>query len=224
MSPRFILASGSPRRKELIASLGIDFEVIKPDVDESRNLHEDPFLYVNRLALLKANTVARQITSSATILAADTIVVLAADTIGVDARGELLGKPDDADHAREILRKLRGRGHIVCTAFALIRINADDRIMINRDVRTVVYMRDYRDDEIEAYIKSGDPFDKAGSYAIQYADFHPVARIDGCYNNVVGLPLCAVKRALVEVKWAGVAASEGCDCEIYMGEETSNGG
>lgn len=190
---RFILASSSPRRKELIGSLGIPFEIIKPDIDETQHPSENPFDYVQRLSIEKAQAIADQIEGDAAILAADTIVVLAADTIGVAEDGELLGKPANAAEARAMLKKLRNRAHIVCTAFTLRQVNGKT---ITQMVKTNVYMRDYTDAEIEAYIATGDPFDKAGSYAIQHEEFAPVERIEGDRNNVIGLPLDAVKAAL----------------------------
>ena len=214
MPPRFILASGSPRRRELIASLGIDFEVITPDVDENRRPGEAPFDYVQRLSRLKAETAASSLKSPVTVLAADTIVMLAADTIGVDETGEILGKPENAHDAWDMLRRLRDRDHIVCTAFTVLRIG-DSVASVSDSARTTVHMRDYADSEIAAYIASGDPFDKAGSYAIQNRQFDPVAYIDGCHNNVIGLPLCAVKRALAQLGWDSIAAPDGCDCPPF---------
>jgi len=195
---RLILASGSPRRREMIASLGIDFEVIKSDVDETRHTDESPFAYVERLSRDKAQAVAERLEESLTVLAADTIVVLGADTIGVDEQGEILGKPTHADDARAMLKRLRGRSHMVSTAFTLHRQHADSVQEATYREVTIVTMRDYSDDEIDAYIATGDPFDKAGSYAIQHKGFAPVANIDGDYHNVVGLPLARVKVALRE--------------------------
>ncbi len=200
---QLILASSSPRRRELIATLGIPFTVMKPDVDESQHPAEPPLAYVKRLSILKADTIAGR--TPAAVLAADTIVVLGSDTTGA---GEILGKPADATEARHMLRRLRGRAHQVCTAFTLRRGAAQ----ITRVVRTTVHMRYYTDDEIEAYIATGDPFDKAGGYAIQHEGFHPVAHIEGCYENVVGLPLCAVQHALLEIGHPGVIAPADCDC------------
>ncbi|PJF22247.1 MAG: septum formation protein Maf [Phototrophicales bacterium] len=193
---RFILASSSPRRRELISTLGIPFEIIKPDIDETQHPDENPFDYVRRLSIEKAQAVVDQIEGNATVLAADTIVVLAADTIGVAEDGELLGKPANANEARAMLRRLRARSHIVCTAFTLQQVNG---VIITELVKTIVHMRDYSDAEIEAYIATGDPFDKAGSYAIQHEGFAPVARIEGDRNNVIGLPLDAVKAALAKL-------------------------
>jgi septum formation protein len=226
---RFVLASGSPRRRQLIGSLGINFEVIKPDIDETQQPDEDNLVYVTRLCQEKSAAVMSQLHPPATVLAADTIVVLAADTIGVigaendlngvysleaasafHLKGELLGKPRDAEEARRMLQRLRNRPHTVCTAFTLLQAPAKKMTLF---VCTTVHMRDYTDAEIEAYIATGDPFDKAGSYAIQHEGFHPVAQIDGCYNNVVGLPLCVVKRGLVSFGWPGMTASDGCDCK-----------
>lgn len=197
---RFILGSSSPRRRELFASLGITFEVIKPQIDETQAAGEDPFDYVRRLSRQKAAAVAERIDTPATILAADTIV-LAADTIGVDAAGDILGKPADVDEAWAMLRRLRGQSHIVCTAFTLLRITEGDPQQITQAVKTTVHMRDYTDDEIDTYIATGDPFDKAGSYAIQHSEFAPVAEINGDYNNVVGLPIDAVRAALERMNY-----------------------
>jgi len=223
MQPRFILASGSPRRRELIASLGLTFEIITPDINEDIQPGEPPLDYVRRLSREKARAVAAGISQGdALVLAADTVVVLAADTIGVlsaagdtsGANGEILAKPENAAAARVMLRRLRDRAHVVCTAFTLLPVGNPEAAITDM-VRTRVHMRPYTDAEIEAYIATGDPFDKAGGYAIQHAGFSPVARIDGCYNNVVGLPLCAVKRGLARLGWPGIEAPAGCDCPVF---------
>jgi MAF protein len=211
---KLILASSSPRRQALIASLGLGFDVIRPDVDEAQRPGERPLDYVRRLSQDKAEAVFDRVKSAdSAVLAADTIVVLAADTIGLlagdDRHGVILGKPGDAAEARAMLRQLRDRPHRVYTAFTLI--SSGGRRLTDLSV-TTVWMRPYTDDEIEAYIATGDPFDKAGSYAIQHAGFHPVARIEGCPNNVVGLPLCAVRRALYDVGFTPIKAPIGCDC------------
>lgn len=217
---RLILASSSPRRRALIASLGQPFDIVKPDIDEDIRRGEPPLDYVSRLSREKAAAVLAQLSTTnggkpeaMLVLAADTIV-LAADTIGIEQDGGLLGKPRDADEAWDMLNRLRGRPHEVYTAFALHRSGDEHPIWTER-VRTIVTMRPYSDEEIAAYIASGDPFDKAGGYAIQHPGFHPVARIDGCYNNVVGLPLCRVKTALASVGWGGMTAPDGCDCEPF---------
>lgn len=189
---RLILASGSPRRRELIARLGIPFEVIKSNIDETRHSDESPIAYVERLSIEKAQAVANQFEPTTTILAADTVVVLGADTIGIDAQGEILGKPADEKEARATLERLRGRSHQVMTGVTLVR---GEKRLTRRET-TTVHMRDYSDQEITDYIATGDPFDKAGGYGIQHAGFSPVERIDGDYNNVVGLPLALVKQML----------------------------
>lgn len=204
-----ILASSSPRRRALIASLGIPFTVARPDVNEDHWPGEPPIAYVERISREKAAAVAEKRAASDVVLAADTIV-LAADTVGVTGAGVLLGKPADAAEARAMLRLLREHPHTVHTAFVLMRGGTSVPLHAER-VTTQVTMRPYSDAEIDAYIATGDPFDKAGSYAIQHNGFNPVARIDGCYTNVVGLPLCAVKRALARAGFA-VNSTEGCDC------------
>lgn len=186
---RLILASSSPRRQQLLQKLGLDFAVMKPQIDESRRPGEPMTAYAERLSRQKAAAVAAMLDDEpALIISADTIVALA---------DELLGKPADADDARRMLKKLRRRRHQVYTAFTLHKTGRRPQIITAR-VCTDVYMRAYADAEIEAYIASGDPFDKAGGYAIQNQTFHPVARIEGSYTNVVGLPLDELQTALSE--------------------------
>ncbi len=190
---RLILASSSPRRRELLTQLGLRFEIIQPAIDESRRADEEPVAYAARLSREKAEAVARQLDARpALIIAADTIVMVG---------GELLGKPADAADARRMLRQLRGRQHLVVTAFTLYQAGAPSRV-ITRHARTVVEMRDISDSEIDAYIASGDPLDKAGAYGIQNEEFRPVARIEGSYSNVVGLPLDKLQAALRELGYA----------------------
>jgi MAF protein len=177
-----ILASSSPRRRQLLAALGIPFIIDVADIDESRVGDESPEAHVRRLAETKARTVAAR-RPQAIILAADTIVV---------HQGRILGKPGDENEARAMLRALRESPHQVITAVAVAR--AGD-VLSELDVSTVV-MRAYTDAEIDAYIVSGDPFDKAGAYAIQHPDFAPVARLDGCFAGVMGLPLAVTARLL----------------------------
>ena len=126
-------------------------------------------------------------------------IVIAADTIVIDHEGALLGKPADAADARRMLRHLRARAHHVVTAFTVHRNSQPPQAYTGRS-RTAVYMRDYTDAEIDAYIASGDPFDKAGGYAIQNDSFHPAARIEGSFSNVVGLPLDELQLALHEFR------------------------
>lgn len=194
-TPSLILASSSPRRQAILKELGFVYHTEIPDIDEDEYPGEPPLAYVQRLARAKADAVARRLEEPAIVLAADTTVILAADTIGIDEEGTILGKPADADQARQMLRRLRGRDHLVCTAFCAVRTGPHP-IHHEQIVQTVVTMRSYTDAEIEAYIATGDPFDKAGSYAIQHPQFRPVAHITGSHSNVVGLPADEVRDAL----------------------------
>jgi len=187
---RLILASSSPRRRELLAGLGLRFEIIKPDIDESRRAAEDLVEYAERLSREKAEAVARTLDETPAL-------VISADTIVMDG-GELLGKPADDGDARRMLRMLRGREHEVVTAFTLYRAGDAPRV-ITRHARTAVEMRAFSEAEIDAYVATGDPLDKAGAYGIQNEEFRPVARIEGSYSNVVGLPLEALKAALGDI-------------------------
>jgi len=185
---RLILASSSPRRQELLSQLATEFEVVKPDIDEARRRDEVLLDYAERLSREKAAAVAKALDGSPAL-------IIAADTIVIDHEGELLGKPADAADARRMLRHLRKRAHQVVTAFTVHQSVGRPRVITGHG-RTVVRMRDFSDAEIEAYIASGDPFDKAGGYAIQNEAFHPVARIEGSYSNVVGLPLDELREVL----------------------------
>ena len=184
--------------------LGITVTVIKSDVDESRLPGEPPLTYVRRLSIEKAHAVAMGVNEPAVILAADTVVIVAADTIGL-LDGDILGKPADAEEARAMLQRLRNRTHTVCTALTLLTIEPDaPGRELTRLTQTRVTMRDYGDDEILRYIATADPFDKAGSYAIQHEGFHPVASIDGSYTNVVGLPVETLREMLAELGVEGM--------------------
>ena len=178
-----ILASSSPRRRELLAALGIPFSVYPPDVDETLHPGESPNFAVIRLASAKADVIAARF---------PTAIILAADTLVVDPPITIFGKPPNRSAALEMLLRLRGRTHQVITAVALCHPGEPELTVLTTTVR----MREYSDAEIEAYVASGDPLDKAGGYAIQYQDFRPVAAIEGCYTNVVGLPLCCTSLML----------------------------
>jgi MAF protein len=182
-SMNVILASNSPRRHQLLGLTGLGFIVIPADVDETPLQDESPADYVKRLAAGKAQAVRSQLENDALVIAADTTVV---------DDGQILGKPIDERDAARMLVQLRGRTHQVYTGLAVIR---DGKLIV--DVcGTDVPMRQYSDEEMQAYISSGDPLDKAGAYAIQHAGFHPVDELQGCYANVVGLPLCHLLRTL----------------------------
>ena len=180
-----VLASNSPRRKELLALGGWSFRVQSADINESVHPAEPPQDYVLRLAKEKAAAVALEADS--------TEIVLAADTAVVDS-GCILGKPNTQEHAVQMLRQLRGHTHQVVTALVVLRIR--DSRMVTEICTSNVPMREYTDAEIEAYVVSGDPMDKAGAYAIQNNDFHPVPAMSGCFASVMGLPLCHLHRAL----------------------------
>jgi MAF protein len=183
---RFLLASGSPRRRELFALLHWPFDVASADVDESPHDGETPVEMVLRLAQAKALATSRVMTKG---------IVIAADTT-VSLDGVALGKPRDHADADRMLRALRGRTHQVHTAVALMDVSRLTGQILSDLATTDVPMRDYADDEIAAYIASGDPLDKAGAYAIQHEGFHPVAELRGCFANVMGLPLCHLTRSL----------------------------
>ena len=185
---RIILASSSPRRQQLLRGLCLQFDIIKPKINEARLAGESLVDFAERLSFEKAEAVVGMRDGGAAL-------VIAADTIVFDHEGELLGKPVDAADAGRMLRCLRNRQHAVVTAFTIQHQGEPPRTITDH-VCTAVTMRDYSDAEIEAYIASGDPFDKAGGYAIQNEAFAPVARIEGSYSNVVGLPLEALREGL----------------------------
>ncbi len=206
-----VLASNSPRRRQLMALGGWTFTLIPAEVDESPLPGEQPKEYVLRLAESKAR--------AAAVGAPEAALVVAADTTVVDG-SEILGKPADARQAEAMLRRLRGRSHQVYTGLAVLRCT--DGWLLTDWCRTEVPMRDYSDEEMSAYIASGDPMDKAGAYGIQHNGFRPVERLWGCYANVMGLPLCHLVRSLEKV---GIAQEtdvpQACqaalqyDCPVY---------
>jgi len=190
--PHILLASASPRRRELLGRLPVTFTVKPTDVDEdglTASYSGAPEELALHLARHKAVAAAQW--ADATV-----DVVLTADTT-VSLDGVFLGKPRDAADAWSMLRQLRDRTHIVATGIVLlVPITGEQRTCLRQ---TPVTMRDYSDEEIAAYIATGDPFDKAGSYAIQHAVFQPVARIAGCATNVIGLPICIIATLLHEL-------------------------
>lgn len=203
-----ILASNSPRRKQLLAFGGWSFQVSPVDIDEGVRVGEKPDDYVLRLSREKAQaarlSLSQPVQSMDVIVSADTSVVLNINHDNWEAVQSLpefiqygnqtatsqliLGKPSDEKHAEQILRLLRNQTHQVYTGISVMRIA--DGEMQSMLVATDVPMRDYSDSEMHAYIISGDPFDKAGAYAIQHRDFHPAQELHGCYANVMGLPVC----------------------------------
>lgn len=177
---RLVLASSSPRRSEMLRRLGVEFETENADVPEPpAEPGADAVELARERALAKARSVAAG-RSSGAVIGADTVVEL---------DGAVLGKPRDAADARRMLEALRGREHRVVTAVAMVDACTGESLDVHRASR--VRMRAYTDGEIEEYIASGDPMDKAGGYAVQSASFAPAAEVRGCYLNVVGLPVCA---------------------------------
>lgn len=179
---KVVLASASPRRKELLARLGLAFTIEKPDIDESQRPNEEPIAYAERLAKEKAFAVAA--VADTTIISADTIVVL---------DGDVLGKPASGSEAFAMLSRLSGKSHEVVTAVCLRQASRCALFSVG----TSVEFRTVGPAEIEAYVASGCPMDKAGAYAIQGGAAHMVKAIHGSYSNVVGLPLCELHEALV---------------------------
>ena len=172
-----LLASASPRRRELLASLGLIYQAEAPNVDESPRPGEMPIAYVERLALDKINAVSADV--GALVIAADT-------TIELD--NEIIGKPTDLDDARSMLRRLSGRIHFVHTGVAVRR---DDRCL-TATVSSLVAFVALTDETIEWYLTTGEPLDKAGAYAIQGAGAVLVQSVEGSVSNIIGLPLHTV--------------------------------
>lgn len=183
--PVIVLASNSPRRREMLAWMEVPFTTTAADVDETPLAGETPEVYVTRLAREKARACERQAPFNAVILAADTTV---ADG------SQIIGKPLDAEDAARMLRQLRNRHHMVHTA---VVVGLPSRGLKELELcSTRVKMRAYTEEELTIYIQSGDPLDKAGAYAIQHEGFDPVEKLLGCYASVMGLPLCHIERAL----------------------------
>ena len=190
-----ILASGSPRRRDLMAAAGIAFEVVPPTLAEPRrSTVPQPVQWAEALAYFKARTIAEQFPGR---------IVLGADTLCVH-EGQVLGKARDADHAREILGQLSGTRHAVVTGVALCGPQGK-RVIASET--TGVQMRTMSDAEITAYIDSGEWIGKAGAYAIQETADRYVDRLDGSFDNVVGLPIGLVRRMLTRMEYFP------CNCE-----------
>lgn len=192
---RLVLASGSPRRRELLGGLGLELAVRPVDIDETPQPGEAPEDYVLRLARQKAAEAARAAAPGELIIAADTIVARG---------GELFGKPVDEDDARRMLRTLSGRSHEVLTGVALDTSEGPTRVAVRSSdlCRTRVTFAPLSDEEIDWYVATGEPNDKAGAYAVQGLGGLFVERLDGNYSNVVGLPLPTTYRLLRRVGYA----------------------
>lgn len=211
-----VLASGSQRRRELVSALTPPVGLITPPEDEEQlGECESPEKFVVRAAISKAKQGARQ-APQGIVLGADTVVVL---------DGDVFGKPSNAAEAARLLRRLRGRTHRVVTGVAAL--DGESGRWVATAKSTDVTLRRYTDAEMEAYIASGEPFDKAGGYAIQDDLFHPAETLEGCYLNVVGLPLCEVVTLVAQM--GGVTQlrpdwvlPESCrDCPLKQRHEAS---
>ena len=194
---KLILASSSPRRAEILRNAGFAFEARASRVDESLLAHESSEDYVRRLALAKARAVAKdELTFDETkfVLGADTVVVV---------EGQLLGKPSGADDARRMLRMLNGKTHEVLTGISILSVPEGPEA--HHVAITRVTFLPLPDETIESYIASGEPFDKAGAYGIQGVGGRFVRKIEGCYFNVMGLPLSQVWITLQTFGWTDSA-------------------
>ena len=177
MGKKIILASSSPRRRDLLIQIGLDFDILPSHRPEEMDPALPPDEMAQKLAQEKALDTASRLTEGL-VVGADTIVVL---------QGKIMGKPSDSEEAFRTLKKLSGRFHEVITALALLDVKS--RKMLTGYEKTRVFFRRISDEEIQAYINSGEPMDKAGAYGIQGKGILFVQKINGCYTNVVGLPL-----------------------------------
>lgn len=188
---KLILASASPRRAQILRDACVTFTVLSSAVDETPFPGEAPHEVVQRLARAKAELVAARAVGPAIVIAADTIVVL---------EGQILGKPRSSDDARRMLEQLSGRTHSVLTGVTLVRLpDAERREFVET---THVHFSALDGQDLTRYLATGEPFDKAGAYAIQGFAGRYIPRIEGCYFNVVGLPLARLIRELTELGWS----------------------
>jgi len=188
---KLILASSSPRRGEILHDAGISFTVLSSAVDETPYANESPQQLVQRLADAKADLVAARTVGASIIIAADTVVVLDKKT---------LGKPRSTDEARRMLEMLSGRTHSVITGMSILRLPEMERRQFVET--TLVHFARLSSEDLSRYLATGEPFDKAGAYAIQGHAGRYIPRIEGCYFNVVGLPIARVVAALRELGWS----------------------
>ena len=188
-----VLASASPRRRELLTQAGLRFEVYPADIAEDLLPGEEPVAYVTRLAREKAEHVYQKLAKNTP---KKHLVVIGADTT-VTFDGHVLGKPEDAADAARMLRQLSGRAHRVATGIALVSAAGT---MATAEI-TEVWFKPLAEEEIASYIATGEPMDKAGAYAIQGLAARWIPRIEGCYFNVVGLPVARLWTMLGEVSF-----------------------
>lgn len=188
---KLILASASPRRAQILRDAGISFSVLSSAVDETPYPNESPQQMVQRIADAKAELVAARAVGPAILVAADTVVVL---------DGQMLGKPRSTDDARRMLELFSGRTHSVVTGVTVIRLPEMERRQFVET--TLVTFAPLSRDEISRYLSTDEPYDKAGAYAIQGYAGRYIPRIEGCYFNVVGLPLARLIATLQELGWS----------------------
>jgi septum formation protein len=218
-----LLASASPRRRQILSLPGLPYTVCISPVDEEamQERYQGP---IEGLAQWLAEH--KAIEALTLTEAADHLVITADTTVLLD--GKVLGKPRDRDHARELLLSLRNRWHHVVTGVAVCRLSDGKPEIYSASCTTPVLMRPYSEEEIAAYIATGDPLDKAGAYGIQHSDFQPTERINGCYLNVVGLPLCILVDLLArfdvqpaEEGHKGTGCRWSAWCNVYDREGTA---
>lgn len=185
--PLFILASKSPRRKELLKNIGLQAEIVPAKVDESILSTLPPEKMVTELALLKASDVARSFKGNTYVIGADTVVAL---------QGKVFGKPRDINDAKRMLSQLSGKSHSVYTGYCVV--SCKDGSAVAKYEKTEVTFRTLSENEIAAYVKTREPMDKAGAYGIQEKGSMFIEKINGDYFNVVGLPVCALTKLLSE--------------------------
>ncbi len=183
---KFVLASASPRRRELLGIMGVEFDVIVSEADESSVSKElEPSLYVQELALLKAAATAKNIDKNSIVIGADTVVTL---------DGKILGKPADKEDAFNMLKAISGRTHEVFTGYCVMRLK--DGLSVCNAVKTGVVFKNLTDEKIKRYVDTLEPMDKAGAYGVQGLGGLLVEKINGDYQNVVGLPISALSDTL----------------------------
>ncbi len=213
MTCMLLLASASPRRRELMELTGWDVEICPVPVDEMAQVDEQAEALAIRLARTKARAAAAESPACELVLAADTVVV---------DGGTILGKPVDAIDAERMLLMLRDREHEVITALVFLQPANGEEIV--ETCKTVVHMRAYDNNALQAYVAGGSPLDKAGAYGIQDREFNPVEldQMQGCFANVMGLPLCHLQRALGRLGHdltvdlpTRCKAYTGYDCSVY---------
>ncbi len=214
VADNMVLASASPRRRELLNGLGLDFSIVPADVPEDPLPGEKPQQMVERLSRDKALKVAARMDEGFVVGGDSTVVHL----------GESLGKPQDDDEARVMLRRLRGTTHHVCTGLTVI--NVATGISTTVSMTSEITLREFTDDEIEASLATGTPRDKAGAYAVQDTGLRPASGWEGCYHNIIGLPTCLLLEALDELgyQWPEgwqlpESAKCGCGCPTVAATE-----